>query len=86
MTRLIAKWMPLVMVAALAWPGLAFAQDTLWNTWRQGGLQALHDLVMTILFRPTADYGIEFLAMLYACCIGGEKGIVSQIWLFDNIC
>src|SRR5205085_6671586 len=33
-------------------------------------LQALHGLVVIILFRPTADYGIEFPAMLYACCIG----------------
>ena len=68
MTRLIRKWMPLVMVAALAWPGVAFAQDTLWNTWRQGGLQALHEgrfgdaeRLLTAALEQAEKYGLEDL-------------------------
>ena len=68
MTRLIRKCMPLVMLAALAWPGLAFAQDTLWNTWRQGGLQALHEgrladaeRLLTAALEQAERYGLEDL-------------------------
>ena len=37
------KWLLAVLVAALTLPASALGQDTLWNTWRQGGLQALHE-------------------------------------------
>ena len=62
------KCMLLVVVTALALPGFAFAQDTLWNTWRQGGLQALHEgriadaeRLLTAALEQAEKYGLEDL-------------------------
>jgi len=44
MLRLATMWtVSVVIVIGLAWPGPAQGQETLWNAWRQGGLQALQD-------------------------------------------
>jgi len=61
-------WMRFMMVAALAWPGFAVAQDTLWNTWRQGGLQALQEgrladaeRLLTAALEQAEKYGLDDL-------------------------
>ena len=68
MIRLVRKWMPLLILAALTWPGFASAQDTLWNTWRQGGLQALHEgriadaeRLLTAALEQAEKYGLDDL-------------------------
>ena len=68
MTRLVWKWIPLLIVMAIAWPGIASAQDTLWNTWRQGGLQALHEgrladaeRLLKAALEQAEKYGLEDL-------------------------
>lgn len=62
------KWMLLVIVAVLALPAFTFGQDTLWNTWRQGGLQALHEgrladaeRLLTAALEQAEKYGVEDL-------------------------
>ena len=68
MIRQVRKWMSLAILAALAWPGVGFAQDTLWNTWRQGGLQALHEgrladaeRLLIAALEQAEKYGLEDL-------------------------
>jgi len=68
MTLSAQQWMRFVIVAALAWPGLAFGQDTLWHTWRQGGLQALHEgrladaeRLLKAALEQAEKYGLEDL-------------------------
>jgi tetratricopeptide (TPR) repeat protein len=68
MIRPVRKWLPLVILAALVWPGLSSAQDTLWNTWRQGGLQALHEgrladaeRLLTAALEQAEKYGLDDL-------------------------
>jgi tetratricopeptide (TPR) repeat protein len=68
MTLAAPKWMRFLMLAALAWPGFAFGQDTLWNTWRQGGLQALHEgrlvdaeRLLTAALEQAEKYGLDDL-------------------------
>jgi len=62
------KWVLFVLVAALALPEFVSAQDTLWNTWRQGGLQALHEgrlgdaeRLLTAALEQAEKYGLEDL-------------------------
>jgi len=50
------------------WPGDTQGQDTLWNTWRQGGLQALHEgrladaeRLLTAALEQAEKYGLEDL-------------------------
>lgn len=43
MSDLTRKWMFCLIGVALVVPFPAWSQETLWNTWRQGGLQALHE-------------------------------------------
>ena len=57
-----------VLIAALAVPASVFGQDTLWNTWRQGGLQALHEgrmadaeRLLTAALEQAEKYGLEDL-------------------------
>jgi tetratricopeptide (TPR) repeat protein len=68
MTRAGRKWMPWLIVSALALPVSSFGQDTLWNTWRQGGLQALHEgrladaeRLLTAALEQAEKYGLEDL-------------------------
>jgi tetratricopeptide (TPR) repeat protein len=68
MTRPTGKWMLWVVVATLALPVSTFAQDTLWNTWRQGGLQALHEgrlvdaeRLLTAALEQAEKFGLEDL-------------------------
>jgi tetratricopeptide (TPR) repeat protein len=68
MTLAAQRWMRFVILATLAWPGFAFGQDTLWNTWRQGGLQALHEgrladaeRLLTAALEQAEKYGLEDL-------------------------
>jgi len=68
MTRPAWKWMPWVIVVALAVPASSFGQDTLWNAWRQGGLQALHEgrlgdaeRLLTAALEQAEKYGLEDL-------------------------
>jgi tetratricopeptide (TPR) repeat protein len=58
----------LVLAGLLAWPATSFPQDTLWNTWRQGGLQALHEgrladaeRLLTAALEQAEKYGLEDL-------------------------
>jgi tetratricopeptide (TPR) repeat protein len=50
------------------WPADTRGQDTLWNTWRQGGLQALHEgrladaeRLLTAALEQAEKYGLEDL-------------------------
>lgn len=43
MSDLTRKWMLFLIGVVLVVPFPAWSQGTLWNTWRQGGLQALHE-------------------------------------------
>lgn len=68
MSQPAAKWVPWVVAAVLALPVSSFAQDTLWNTWRQGGLQALHEgrladaeRLLTAALEQAEKYGLEDL-------------------------
>jgi len=67
-SRAAGKLMLWLLVAAFAIPALAFGQDTLWNTWRQGGLQALHEgrladaeRLLTAALEQAEKYGLEDL-------------------------
>ncbi|HEX6532301.1 MAG TPA: tetratricopeptide repeat protein [Nitrospira sp.] len=62
------KWLPWMVVAALAVPASSFGQDTLWNTWRQGGLKALHEgrmadaeRLLIAALEQAEKYGLEDL-------------------------
>lgn len=51
-----------------SWPADTQGQDTLWNTWRQGGLQALHEgrlvdaeRLLTAALEQAEKYGVEDL-------------------------
>jgi tetratricopeptide (TPR) repeat protein len=65
------KWVLLVTVlvtAPLSSPLQARGQDTLWNTWRQGGLQALHqgrladaERLLTAALEQAEKYGLDDL-------------------------
>jgi len=63
------KWAALIVLGALvAWPASVLPQDTLWNTWRQGGLQALHEgrladaeRLLTAALEQAEKYGLEDL-------------------------
>ena len=61
-------WMLILVVAVLSLPAPTLGQDTLWNTWRQGGLQALHEgrlgdaeRVLTAALEQAEKYGLEDL-------------------------
>jgi tetratricopeptide (TPR) repeat protein len=58
----------IILGALLASPDVLFPQDTLWNTWRQGGLQALHEgrladaeRLLTAALEQAEKYGLEDL-------------------------
>lgn len=68
--------LPMILVSAVAslcgllmfWPGESRGQDTLWNTWRQGGLQALHEgrladaeRLLTAALQQAEKFGLEDL-------------------------
>jgi len=68
MTRPAGKWILWMILATLAAPVSTFGQDTLWNTWRQGGLQALHEgrladaeRLLTAALEQAEKYGLEDL-------------------------
>jgi tetratricopeptide (TPR) repeat protein len=68
MTWSVRGWILLVIAATLAVPGAGFGQDTLWNTWRQGGLQALHEgrlvdaeRLLTAALEQAEKYGLDDL-------------------------
>jgi tetratricopeptide (TPR) repeat protein len=57
-----------VIVAILSVPGVSWGQDTLWNTWRHGGLQALHEgrladaeRLLTAALEQAEKYGLDDL-------------------------
>lgn len=67
---------PMILVSAAAtlsgllmfWPGETRGQGTLWNTWRQGGLQALHEgrladaeRLLTAALEQAEKFGLEDL-------------------------
>ena len=58
----------LLLVIGLPLPPASQAQDTLWNTWRQGGLQALHEgrladaeRLLTAALEQAEKYGLDDL-------------------------
>jgi len=62
------KWSLLAIVGLLAWPTASSSQDTLWHTWRQGGLQALHEgrladaeRLLTAALEQAEKHGLEDL-------------------------
>jgi tetratricopeptide (TPR) repeat protein len=62
------KWSLLAIVGLLAWPTASPSQDTLWHTWRQGGLQALHEgrladaeRLLTAALEQAEKHGLEDL-------------------------
>jgi tetratricopeptide (TPR) repeat protein len=68
MTWIARKWMVSAMVVALVSPAVSFGQDTLWQTWRQGGLQALHEgrladaeRLLTAALEQAEKYGLDDL-------------------------
>ena len=80
MTWAASKGMVLVIAAAVTWPTSVFAQDTLWNTWRQGGLQALHEgrladaeRLLTAALEQAEKYGLEDLRVADAA---NDLGVV----------
>jgi tetratricopeptide (TPR) repeat protein len=68
MSYLMRKWMLCVIAVAFAVPIPAWGQDTLWNTWRQGGLKALHEgrladaeRLLTAALEQAEKYGLDDL-------------------------
>ncbi|HSF69863.1 MAG TPA: tetratricopeptide repeat protein [Nitrospira sp.] len=68
MIRAARRWMLLAIVGILVWPVSGIGQDTLWNTWRQGGLQALHEgrladaeRLLTAALEQAEKYGLDDL-------------------------
>ncbi|HSA63539.1 MAG TPA: tetratricopeptide repeat protein [Nitrospira sp.] len=68
MSDLTQKWMLLLIGVLLVVPFPAWSQDTLWNTWRQGGLEALHEgrladaeRLLTAALEQAEKYGLDDL-------------------------
>ena len=68
LTRKRVLFAVVVLALALPWPLPSQAQDTLWNTWRQGGLQALHEgrladaeRLLTAALEQAEKYGLDDL-------------------------
>lgn len=63
-----ARMFFVIVLALPGWPEIGWSQDTLWNTWRQGGLQALHEgrladaeRLLTAALEQAEKYGLDDL-------------------------
>src|SRR5512144_2966567 len=69
LSRMLTLWAATSLVGLFAlWSADTRSQDTLWNTWRQGGLQALHEgrladaeRLLTAALEQAEKYGLEDL-------------------------
>lgn len=69
LSKMLTLWAAASLVGLFAlWPADTRSQDTLWNTWRQGGLHALHEgrladaeRLLTAALEQAEKYGLEDL-------------------------